>query len=630
VALRVRGERRFVVPPLSCAETLASSADRLSAAEALFTERAREAQPLLPLTPANVACIAAICRRLEGIPLAIELAALRVTIFPPSDLLRHLDHRLALLAGGARDLPQRQQTMRNAIAWSYELLTSHQQSVFRRLAVCVGGWTFAAAQALCADVAIDEDLLEILATLIDANLIQRRQDDADEPRYVMLEILREFGLELLAEQEELDHVQRRHAAWVLTLTQEARQLLVGPEQGRWLRRLDQEQGNIHAALDWSRGHDAKLGLSIAAALWRFWYVRRHLREGLSWLKEFLVLAQEQESVREIQARASYGASVLAAHVGEYLQAERLSSLSLHTYERLGDANGMCDVLIAQGNYAYMRDQLTQAEECYRQALSLSRSLEKKGLIAGCLSNLADVAMMREQYDEARKFLEESLIYDRELEDHGGIAINLVNLGNLFCRQEDYAQAIAVSEEALHFGEQASDRSLVAAALDTLGKAATRQRDYQKAYTALEESRLILEELHDMPFLASVLRHLAEVAVAEHAYRQAEAYYQISIKLYQQLETPVGVAKCLAGLATALVEQGQVKQAAHYTGRAAALLETTELSSQASVTVRLERISGALKEILGDEAFHLAWEQGKAMSLEELLMPNEDDSTKQSP
>ncbi|HKD75281.1 MAG TPA: hypothetical protein VKB76_07285, partial [Ktedonobacterales bacterium] len=283
-ALRIRGEQRFIVPPL---DTAPASSAQHNAAEDLFIERAREVQALLPMTPANTASITAICRRLEGIPLAIELAAMRVTTFSPPELLHHLNHRLSLLMDGARDLPQRQQTMRDAIAWSYDLLSPREQSIFRHLAIFVGGWTFAAARALRGETDDQSHLLIAISSLVDTNLIQQEQGEiAAETRFTMLEILREYGLEQLAHHGELEDAQRRHAEYLLALAEQAEPALKGPDQATWLARLEREHGNLRAALQWAKEHDARLGLCLAVAIWRFWVMRGHFSEGRSWLEAF--------------------------------------------------------------------------------------------------------------------------------------------------------------------------------------------------------------------------------------------------------------------------------------------------------------------------------------------------------
>jgi predicted ATPase/Tfp pilus assembly protein PilF/DNA-binding XRE family transcriptional regulator len=517
-ALRVRGEQRFPVPPLS----FAGDAEERGAAEELFIERAREVEPLLPLTSDNAASIAEICRRLEGIPLAIELAAMRAATFPPAALLRHLERRLPVLVVGARDLPQRQRTMRDAIAWSYDLLSPQEQAVFRRLAIFAGGWTLLAARAVCDFDADPSEMTSLLSSLVETNLVQRwPEDDSEESRFNMLEILREYGLEQLVSHGELESAQRRHAEWMLTLAQAAAPALRGSEQGRWLRLLDQELGNLRLALQWAREHDANFGLCLITAAHRFWYMSRNLSEGLFWLETFLGMTQDHKSSPLIRAKATFGASVIAVESGKYEQAAHFAEESFQLFQDAGDLAGMCSVLDVQGRLAHVKDHFDQAEEYYRQALSLSRSMSDKGYMAMVLNNLGMMLTEQGRYHEARMLLEESLSHIRALGHHQGIASSLVNLSCLYCKQEEYEQAAAFAEESLIYAKQSGDRQAIAIAFNYMGEAAAGKGDYQQAIVALEQSRQLFEELHDVSWLADVLKHLGDVALKQHQWQQTE-------------------------------------------------------------------------------------------------------------
>jgi predicted ATPase/transcriptional regulator with XRE-family HTH domain len=610
-ALRVRGEQRFAVPPLEY------GAER-SAAETLFIERAREVHPLLPVTPANLASIAAICRRVDGIPLAIELAAMRVATFAPPDLLRHLNHRLALLVGGPRDLPARQQTMRNAITWSYDLLAPAEQAIFRQLAVFVGGWTIEAARAVSVGEVDQNELLMALAALVDTSLIQKEMADEDsETRFTMLEILREYGMEQLEQQRELEDTQRRHAEYMLALARQAEPELKGPDQATWLARLEHEHGNLRAALHWAKEHDIRAGLQIAVAIWRFWLMRGHFGEGRSWLETFMQYDQEQEDLRRIQAHAYIVAGVLAAEQGNFPQAERYSETGLQLYQVIEDKTGICSALVTLGSLAYLCDRYGRAEEWYRQALTLCRAIGDRVHIPGVLNNLAVIATAQGRYHEAQEFLEEGLIYPSEIGDHYGIAVTLVNLSNLFHKEGKYARATTTAKEALAHAEQTGNRRTIASALENVGKAACDQGNYHEAIVALERGRQMYQELHDGLGNAAVLRHLGDVARAQGDWQQAEAYYRASIEESQQAGTAMGIAKCLAGWALVLFAQGQTMQSAYFASKAAAMYTEMGIAPQANISVRLEQTKRAIHQALGDEAFQATWNRGKTLSLDDL-------------
>ncbi len=610
-ALRVRGEQRYLVPPLS----YVAGSNEISAAENLFIERAREVQPLLSLTPDVSATIAAICRRLEGIPLAIELAAMRVTIFSLSDLLHQLEHRLPLLAAGARDLPPRQQTMRDAVAWSYDLLSLRDQAIFRRLAAFVGGWTLAAAQVVCGDDATPGELLVILSSLVEANLVQRwLQEDGEETRYGMLEILREYGLDQLASHGELECTQRRHAEWMLALAQEAEPALRGPEQGYWLQRLDQELGNVRGALQWTQAHDPELGLLITEALWRYWYRHRHLREGRVWLETFMASLHGQETKRQAWASASINAGMLAAEQGDLAKARQLIESGYQIAQKLEDMTLILYAVSTLGNLAYLQYLYREAEQYHRQALALSRSLGDSQSTVKTQMNLAAILTTQGQYAEAETLLEESLLVFYEQKNHHLIAGVLLNLSNIYCKQERYNQAIVAAEKSLRYARQADMPWLIAGALDNLGKAATGQGDYERARDALTQSEAIFIELNDDLSRVSVQRHLGDVARGQGKWQQAEAFYLASITIAKRVESPLGMVKGITSWAKVLCKQGKMDLAARCTSTASEMLADLDIAPQASISVRLEQMKRALQEVMGTDAFRAAWEQGKTLSL----------------
>jgi predicted ATPase/class 3 adenylate cyclase len=289
--LRVAGEREYEVRPLALPDASgAATPEELAESEAvaLFVERARAIEPGFVLGPENAASVAAICAALDGLPLAIELAAARVRLLSPQAILERLGTSLPLLTGGPRDRPERQRTLRGAIQWSHDLLDPDGQTMFRRLAAFAGGWTFEAAEAVCSPAgAAALDTLETLDALVQHSLA-RRDDGAPEPRFRMLQTIREFGLERLAESGEEPEIHERHAQFFLTLAEEAAGELTGPGKAVWLDRLARDHDNLRAALRWSVDADrAETGLLIAAAIWRFWQLRDHLAEGEAWLTELL-------------------------------------------------------------------------------------------------------------------------------------------------------------------------------------------------------------------------------------------------------------------------------------------------------------------------------------------------------
>jgi predicted ATPase len=380
MVLRVQGEYDFSVPPLPLPdltqlpgiETLASYA-----AIALFLERAQAITSDFQLTGTNARTIAEICTRLDGLPLAIELAAARLNLLSPQALLARLEHRLAMLTSKRRDVPARQQTLRNTLEWSYSLLTPEEQRLFRRLSVFVGGCQLSAVEAICA--ALDDasaNVLDGVASLLDKCLLQRAWQEGPEPRLVMLETIREFGLECLAESREMEATQHAHAAYYLSLLEKALQNAVGAEEWRWHDRLEQEYANLRAALHWSVEQggvtSVETVLRSSQALFRFWEVRGSVSEGRRWFEQ--ALARSEEGVTLGRARGFFSAGALAFAQDDLDQAEALLRQSELLYRKLADPSGtgaalhkLGQVAIALGNYTLARSLTDEALAHFREA-----------------------------------------------------------------------------------------------------------------------------------------------------------------------------------------------------------------------------------------------------------------------
>lgn len=359
--LRVRGERVYEVPPLALPDANANPAALLdSAAVALFVRRAQEAFPGFALTESNAAAVAAICHRLDRLPLALELAAARLTLLSPAGLRSRLDRALPLLTGGGRDRPERQQTLRAALAWSYELLSPGEQAVFRRLAPFAGGCTVAAAEAVCgADQALAVEILDWLAALLEHGLLRRQPGEEEEPRFALLETVREYAAEQLAANGETASAQRRHAAYFLALAEAESPALTSTAPHQALARLEREHDNLRAALAWllASPDGGERALRLTGALWRFWLMRGHATQGLDWLMRSLK-ASQAGGVSDIRARVMGGASALAHSQGDYARAAALGSASLGLWRELGDPEGIAGALgmlalshHGQGDYA---------------------------------------------------------------------------------------------------------------------------------------------------------------------------------------------------------------------------------------------------------------------------------------
>jgi len=422
-ALRVTGEQEYPLDPLD-----------LEDAVALFVERARGADPRFLLTDENAAAVEEICGRLDGLPLAVELAAARTKLLPPDAMLALLDERLDLLSRGARNLPERHRALRDTVAWSYDLLGPDERILFAQLSVFGGGFTLESAVAVC------NASLDGVATLLDDSLLER-----DGPRFKMLATIREYALEQLAAEEDLeaDDVRRRHAEHFLKLAESD----PVPEQAAWLARMDAERDNFREALSWSLdAREASLGLRMAAALWEFWWVRGYLAEGRGWLDEALLRGRSASP--ELRARALHASGSLATRQGDYESAGDLFEESLATWEELGDAAGTARSLLSMGTVAAEQgDQERAIELSERSAQLYDESGDQRGH-ALAISNLGGIALERGEYAKAASLSEQAYGLFETLEDSEGMAFALVNQGFAALSEKEHDRAIDLLREAL--------------------------------------------------------------------------------------------------------------------------------------------------------------------------------------
>ena len=484
--LRLSGERVFPVPPLTLpggSET-APVADLLAAdAVSLFVARAEGTDPNFALTPENARAVVALCRRLDGLPLAIELAAARTNVLRPAALLARLSRRLPLLAGGPRDLPARQQTLRAAIAWSHDLLCPGEQVLFRRLAVFAGGCALEAAEAVAGGPGTDgTEVLEGITSLVENSLLRGEDGPAGEPRFAMLETVREFALERLAESGEADDVRGRHAAWCLAFAERAETGLTGDGGDRWLDRLEAELDNLRAALTWllERG-DGEAGLRLASAPWFFWEARGGLAEGRSWLERALAATAVETDIATVseRARALGLLGWIASNQGDFGLANRLQDNLARSRER-GDARGAALSLFALADAASERNERERAVGLFSQALPLFREIGDRVHEAMTLLCLGAVARRQGDEDRAVAHLEQGMDASRAIGFALGTAVALNNLGRIARRRGEDARATDLYRESLALCWGLRDRWAVAYVLIELASLAAARGQPERA------------------------------------------------------------------------------------------------------------------------------------------------------
>jgi predicted ATPase len=587
-ALHVYEEHEFPVSPLALPDVKTlPPLEVLSqySAITLFVQRAAAVKPDFKLTEDNAPAVAEICARLDGLPLAIELAAARAKLLSPSAMRTRLASSLQLLTGGARDLPARQQTLRQAIDWSYDLLNAPEQKLFRRLSVFVGGCTLEAVESVC-DTKKDLGLgvLDGMASMVDKSLVRQIEQADGEPRFVTLKTIREYALGKMAASGEEAQTRRAHAAYCLVLAEEGAAEDTGANQTGWLDRFEIEHDNFRTALEWlTETGNAEWGLRLGVALFRFWEMREHLAEGRDRLGKLLKL-KGAAAPTNARLRALFAAGVLAGEQGDYISAEVLS----------------------------------------KESLEIARQLEDKRSIAVSLNALAVHARDRGDLAASRALFEESLVLWRELQDALAVARALSNLANIVKLQEDYTHARSLYEECLSIFREKGERTGVAWALNHQGDVASNQGDSVAARSLYEQSLATFRELDDRWGIAGSLADLGNLAREQKDYRAADSLYRESIGVFQELEHKRGIARLLESFACSAAAQSEPERSLRLAGAAAALRHSIGApltpAEQAKLEKSLEPVRRGLTTTTGRTAWLEGWVMPVEKAIEDVLRP----------
>lgn len=600
-ALACTGEMAWLVPSMSTPEALdantpsdpAPTWTRYDAVQ-LFVDRAMSALPTFKLTDANAAAIVRVCQRLDGIPLAIELAATRVNVLTVSQLAARLDDRFNLLTAGVRTTLPRHQTLRAAIDWSYDLLSEKEQALFRRLAVFVGGFTLEAAEAICAGevgqaALVSAEILELLSHLIGKSLVVADTLHGDEARYHLLETIRQYAWDKVLEASEEQIVRKRHRDWYLGLAELAEPELEGSQQLAWMNRLEVEHDNLRTAFDFGSTdqEDTETRLQFAGALRIFWHLRGYWSEGRGRLARALAEACEETSAC---ARALNGAGLLAWDQAEYAPALTF----------------------------------------FEKSLALWRKLDHKAGIATSLNYLGAVAWRQGEYAAARVALEEALTVGREASLPREVALSLGLLGVVAREERQYPAAMALLEESISMARKLDLKWVLADSLDTLGGVLRLQKNYERATAVLEESLAISRELGNRWGMSFSLGKLGLVALEQGDGQHAIRLLKDSLILQHEIGDKRGMAYSLEGLARAAVMQHQDERAACVFGAAEALRESIGAPLPPAAQAEIERDVATLRARLNEQAFAVAWADGCAMKIEQTIAVVLADPTSHGP
>jgi predicted ATPase len=577
IPLHLSRENEYSVPPLAVPDpNHLPDPGTLSQYEAvaLFVQRAGAVKSGFAHTNENAPAVAEICYRLDGLPLALELAAARIRLFSPGALLARLQSSLQLLTGGPQDQPARQQTLRNTIDWSYNLLSPDDQALLTRLSVFAGGCTLEAAEAVC-NLDGELDLLDGMTSLVEQSLV--RLQGEKEQRFIMLETVREYAYEKLVEGGERNQVREAHAAQYLNLAQEAESGTTGPNQGMWFARLEAEHDNLRAALSWFLDRrQIEEELRLAAALIRFWVVRGHWSEGVRWLDAGLTL--DDGVAGKIRARALQSLGDLIGGQGEHERAVLLLEEALSLFRILGDKESNASALITLGFVVYSKGDVTQAIQCVEEGLAFFRQVGDRQRLIEALIWLGIIADDGGDFGVAEAHWREALALAREMGDTTSVANSLNGLGLTLMEQGNLGEAKAILEESLSLSRELELNNHLPYALDTLACVESEQGDNERAATLFAEALSVSQQLGDKRTLLFVLGHMAELAVT----------------------------------------QGNIARAARLGGAEAAGRDASRIPIVPVEREHRERALDRARQELGEDAFRRAWERGRAMSLAEAV------------
>jgi predicted ATPase/class 3 adenylate cyclase len=625
--LHLRAEHDYAVPPLTLPDPK-HLPDLLTLSQydavALFIERAQAVKSEFQVTNTNAPAVAEICVRLDGLPLALELAAARLRLFPPQALLTRLGQRLPLLTSSTRDAPARQHTLRNTIAWSYDLLEASEQRLFRRLCVFVGGMTLPAVEAVCAALGDKPAaVLDGLASLMDKSLLRQSEPEGEQPHFVMLETIREYGWEALSESFEAEATRQAHAAYFLALAEEAAPELLGPRIAEWMRRLKLEHDNLRAAMNWllEQG-EAAMTLRMGTALEWFWELNYSLHEGWNALSQALVGSENVDVL--VRARGLMNAGYLASSLGHFERGEDLGKEGLALFRTIGDTAGMGEAVFNLERSATLRGDAVAVRSLCEESLVLNREVGNKTRIAWSLFYLAYSDLWQGEYGGTRARFEESLALFREMGNLYGIA-HLLNALAVYALMGpgdlplDQAQVMA--EESLVLYRDIGTRNWEALALGVLGIFMFLQGDTTTARLLLEQSCTRYREMGNEGQIAWTLFLLGRVLAAEGDLGAARAACEESLVLEMRVNVGlsfVDIAPALESLAAVVAAQGEATWAARLWGRAEAQRETIKTPLLPIDRADYDQAVAFARLQLDEPSFAAAWAQGRAMTLEQVF------------
>ncbi len=622
--LHVYGEHIFPVTPLLFPDLvqLAAPADELVAtiarypAVALFVQRAAAVQPDFKLTASNARTIAEICARLEGLPLALELAAARISHFPPPRLLEQLAKRLDVLSGGERDRAPRHQALRLTIDWSYALLDERAKKLFRALAVFVGGWTLDAAEYMLSQT--QDAMVNGVAMLVDKSLVQQLTHALDEPRFTMFETIREYALERAAERGEIDSLKRQHALYVLEFARQAETFLQGPLQIQWLDQIERELDNVRAALQWTiENEQAEIGIALAHHLGRYWTIRDHWAEGRRWLERLLAL-RESNATPVTRARGFFSAGLLATWMSETVVAREYLEQALALAQAANDSLLLAQVLTSQSGVYQLQGEPANAHRVTAQALALFEQVGTTYDIAWCRVARAGIAMLQGDFDAARADFEFGLAEFQRVGDYWGSGIAYSYLALVTRFSGDTLRASEYKAQALALLTQTGDPARVGMVHFFLGSPSDEPAERDAELSFFQAQVSFHSQRRDDAELASAQMGLARVLHRRGNDREAQGLFASSMNLCVALGLDRVATECLEGFAGIAAMQNDFPRAARLFGAADALRHFVHGALAAAWRGNYGAEVSIVRAGLEERAFNEFWGEGRALTLSQAI------------
>lgn len=613
--LGIAGEKIWTLQPMpvpSEGVTAVRDIERYEAVQ-LFLQRARDIDPTFSLDDARAVEVAKVCRALDGLPLAIELAAARINALTVEGIAAGLEDRFRLLSRARRSGPERQRTLLGAVQWSYELLDEPEQALFARLSVFMDGAPLEAIEA----VASDDDtaslgLVELLAGLVDRSLVMFDTTVGGSPRYRMLETLRHFGAEQLRSRSEAREVESRHATYYLSLAEAAALELRGVHQLSWLERLKHEQGNFRAALANTLAHRPEVAVRVAGRLWWLWWRGGLWSEGSHWLEKVLAT---NAGTADDKLRAICGAALLAALENRYAAAESLVHEGTELATRIEDQSSLAWLATVLGEVAYYKRDLDAVEHACGEALSSFEQLDDSWGMAWALRLRGQAMGSRGRFEEAARLHERGLQLFRSVGDSWGMSWELYFLGAIARSTGDHEGARSYYEEALRFFRDSDEQAGIAHVLQELAELTRIEGDFTSAGELFGESLILLEAVGDKHCSAASLTGIGIVAHHQGNQEQALARLTDSIRLCRRLQHPVGAAWAVQALAKVLAARGDAQEAALLLGAVHSLRQSADAPLSGADEKDLEDQIHAIRSSVGATRFQAQWSKGRALDLQ---------------